>query len=238
MSMPIAIEIVGADADAFDRAFGYLAQVEERFSPFKETSEVSQINRGVIALSDASADLREVLNIAQRTREETNGYFDIRRPDGQLDPSGIVKGWAILQAARLIEERGFTRYVVNAGGDIASRGEDDEGREWRFGIRNPFVKNEIVKVVVPRGKGIATSGSYERGDHIYNPHAPGEPLRDVVSLTVIGPDVLEADRFATAAFAMGERGIAFIESLRGFEGYQIGADGTATYTSGFAGYAA
>ncbi len=56
----------------------------------------------------------------------------------------------------------------------------------------------------------------------------------MVSLTVIGPNVYEADRFATAAFAMGKNGIAFIEQLQGFEGYQIDGAGIATMTSGFA----
>jgi FAD:protein FMN transferase len=104
------------------------------------------------------------------------------------------------------------------------------------GIRNPFAPAEVVKVVYPRGQGIATSGSYIRGAHIYNPHAPTEDIRDIVSLTVIGPDVLEADRFATAAFAMGNKGILFIEKLPGFEAYAIDAKGIATLTSGFEAY--
>jgi thiamine biosynthesis lipoprotein ApbE len=59
---------------------------------------------------------------------------------------------------------------------------------------------------------------------------------DVVSLTVIGPNVYEADRFATAAFAMGKKGIYFIEQLPGFEGYMIDTSAQATYTSGFERY--
>ena len=82
--------------------------------------------------------------------------------------------------------------------------------------------------------GIATSGLYQRGRHIYNPHDVGDPLDQVVSMTVIGPNVYEADRFATAAFAMGPQGIDFIESLDGIEGYSIDQDGRGTMTSGFA----
>ncbi len=67
---------------------------------------------------------------------------------------------------------------------------------------------------------------------------PEAHLDDVKSLTVIGPDIYEADRFATAAFAMGRGGIDFIESLEGFEGYMIDASKTATFTSGFGRYAA
>ncbi len=80
---------------------------------------------------------------------------------------------------------------------------------------------------------MATSGTYVRGQHIRDPHAPEVPLTDVVSLTVVAADVYDADRFATAAFAMGAEGIEFIDSLPGLEGYQIDRDGLATFTSGF-----
>jgi thiamine biosynthesis lipoprotein len=88
----------------------------------------------------------------------------------------------------------------------------------------------------PRGAGVATSGSYLRGTHIYNPHATDAGTGNIVSLTVIGPDILEADRFATAAFAMGEAGIEFLERLHGLEGYQIDAHGMARMTSGLGNY--
>ncbi len=84
--------------------------------------------------------------------------------------------------------------------------------------------------------GIATSGSYRRGQHIYNPHNANAPLTEIVSISVIGPNVYEADRFATAAFAMGKQGINFIENLKGFEGYMINKDGIAVQTSDFVRY--
>jgi thiamine biosynthesis lipoprotein len=84
--------------------------------------------------------------------------------------------------------------------------------------------------------GVATSGTYVRGQHIYNPKNEDQPITDILSLTVIGPDVYEADRFATAAFAMGRSGIDFIEVLSGFEGYMIDKDKQATYTTDFARY--
>ena len=237
MGMPIEIEIVGDDVhNALEAAFAHLVSVDERFSTYKETSEISKMNRGELPLAAISDEMREVFAIAEKTKQETNGYFDIHRPDGSIDPSGIVKGWAILNTATLIRAAGYENYFVNAGGDIAMSGKNAEGKEWSVGIRNPFNANEIVKVVYPRGKGIATSGSYIRGDHIYNPHQPEQKIKDIVSITVIGPDVLEADRFATAAFAMGKSGIAFIENLPGFEGYAIDANGIATMTSGFAAY--
>ena len=111
-----------------------------------------------------------------------------------------------------------------------------KGQAWRIGIRNPFDRDEIVKVVQVSSEGVATSGTAVRGQHIYNPRSPGKPITDITSLSVIGPDIYEADRFATAAFAMGARGIKFIEARPGLEGYMIGTDKQATFTSGFERY--
>lgn len=247
MGMPIEIELPGADVAAkrtLEESFAYLVSVDEQFSIYKDTSEISRINRGELPIELASREMQEVFAIAEKTKKETNGYFDMFRPashpapgnvGGHIDPSGIVKGWAIRNTAARIAA-GHENYFINAGGDIAMHGTNAEGGEWSVGIRNPFNINEIVKVVYPRGKGIATSGSYIRGAHIYNPLAPKEELKEIVSITVIGPDVLEADRFATAAFAMGKKGIEFIEQLPGFEGYAIDDKGIATMTSGFAAY--
>ena len=147
-----------------------------------------------------------------------------------------MKGWAIWRAAKLIETRGFKNFYVDAGGDVQVSGKNAQGEPWSIGIRNPFNRDEIVKVLQPDGRGVATSGTYIRGKHIYDPRS-GEPVEtDILSLTVVGPDIYEADRFATAAFAMGKEGIKFIENLEGFEGYLIDKDGLATMTSGFEKY--
>ncbi|HEX9068985.1 MAG TPA: FAD:protein FMN transferase [Ktedonobacterales bacterium] len=240
MGMPITVEIPGPDgeaseaADALEAVFAYLRQVDETFSTYKESSEISRINRGELGLSDSSEDVRTVFALSQQTREETGGYFAIWR-DGHCDPSGLVKGWAIHNAEALLQERGYRDYYIDAGGDIALGGLKD-GRAWRVGIRNPFNRAEIVKALTVTNLGVATSGTAIRGQHIYDPHQPGILASDIVSLTVIGPNVYEADRFATAGFAMGRRGISFIELLPGFEGYQIDTHGMATYTSGFERY--
>jgi thiamine biosynthesis lipoprotein len=234
MGMPITIEIVGATGPGLhERAFAYLEAVDRRFSTYRPDSEIFAINAGSIAGDDVSDEMREVFALGELTRAETAGYFDIRRPDGSLDPSGVVKGWAIRNTARLLEAAGARNFFVDAGGDVQAVGRNAEGGAWRAGIRNPFNQNEHVKTVYPRGRGIATSGTYARGQHIYDPHHPGQTLSDIVSLTVIGKDVLEADLFATAAFAMGPDGIRFIEERPGLEGYQIDAHGIATMSSGF-----
>ena len=234
MGMPVIVEIVGATQESLEPLFDYFNRVDERFSTYKATSEVSLINAGTRSHAEYSSEMREVLELAEATKRATAGYFDVYTPEGTLDPSGIVKGWAIKKAAELARAAGHTDYWVEAGGDIQVAGSNAEGEAWKVGIRNPFNEKEIVKVVHLRDCGIATSGTYIRGNHIYDPHTRKPASSDVVSLTVIGPDVYEADRFATAAFAMGNSGIRFIESLPGFEGYMIDRNGTATMTGGFA----
>jgi FAD:protein FMN transferase len=236
MGMPATVEVVGATEDAFASVFELWENIDARFSTYKNDSEVSRFNRGELAQSEASDAFLEVLALCDRTKEESGGYFDARRPDGSLDPSGVVKGWAIKRAAQLLDAEGERDFYLEIGGDIQVRGHDAAGQDWRIGIRNPFDRTEVVKVLYPRGAGIATSGSAARGAHIYNPHDPADLLSDIVSATVIGPDVCEADRFATAVFAMGHKGIEFIETLLGFEGYQIDAQGIATMTSGLGQY--
>ena len=234
MGMPITVEIVDpVSPGVLSDAFEYFAGVDERFSLYKDDSEISALNEGRSSYSQISGEMREVLELADRTRRESNGFFEIRRPTGGLDPSGIVKGWAVRNAADLIRQSGAENFCVEAGGDIQCRGKNRHGEAWIVGIQNPLNAGEIIKRVTPEGRGVATSGTSARGQHIYNPHNPSQPIDDIVSLTVIGPDVLEADRFATAGFAMGKAGIFFIEQLDGIEGYMVEANGRATCTSGF-----
>lgn len=237
MGMPVTLEVVDALANdsLFDEVFDYFIYVDEKFSTYKDQSEISRINRGELKLETASEDMKTIFMLAEQTRSESNGYFNIRHK-GAYDPSGIVKGWAIYNAAEILRKKSFENFYVDAGGDIQVCGKNDQGENWRVGIRNPFNTEEIVKVLLVTDCGVATSGTYVRGQHIYNPKDSEEVITDILSLTVIGPDVYEADRFTTAAFAMGRAGIDFIEYLPGFEGYMIDSDKQATYTTGFARY--
>jgi FAD:protein FMN transferase len=234
MGMPITVEVVELNVTESEIAsiFDYFASVDRMFSPYKKDSEISRFNSGEITKKQLSTDVRQILQLSEDTRRETIGYFNITN-NGLIDPSGIVKGWAIFNAAGLLKEHGFHNFYIDAGGDIQVSGKNEGGNRWTVGIRNPFKQEEIVKVVWLDNKGIATSGLYVRGNHIYNPHKPDEPISGIASMTIIGPNVYDADRFATAAFAMGERGIHFIEKLPGYDGYMIDEKGIATMTSRF-----
>jgi FAD:protein FMN transferase len=239
MGMPITVDIADPQSDNLrDRVFQYFEAVDQQFSPYIETSELCRINRREILAKDVSAAMSEVLALAEDTRLASDGYFNVLKPQGGIDPSGIVKGWAIGKAAAMIAAAGAQNYFVEAGGDIQAKGLSADGSVWRVGVRSPFDSNEIIKVLQLADAGIATSGAYVRGAHIYNPHEPSTELSDIVSMTVVAKSVVDADRFATAAFAMGREGIYFIEALEGIEAYAVDAEGIATQTTGFGAYVA
>jgi thiamine biosynthesis lipoprotein len=235
MGMPITVEIAdsGANEKAFEKVFDYFRRVEDKFSPFIASSEISRINRGELNMDQYSYEMCAILALSEQTKNETNGYFDIKRPDGVVDPSGIVKGRTIWQTSIILKNIGFENFYIDAGGDVQVFGKNQSNQPWSIGIKNPFNQTEIVKILKPKDEGVATSGSYIRGQHIYNPHKKDEKLEEVVSLSVVGPNVYEADRFATAAFAMGRDGIMFIEKMPGLEAYMIDKEGVGTQTSGF-----
>ena len=236
MTMPTVVDIadVGATQEIFDEVFNYLVSIDERFSVYKKNSEITLYNGGKIKEADLSEDMKKVFALAGDMKRKTNGYFDINL-DGRIDPSGLVKGWAIYNASLILRKKGFKNFYVEIAGDIEVAGHNAQGEKWAIGIRNPFNRNENVKVLYLSDCGIATSGTYENGEHIYNP-VDGGKANEIESITIIGPNVYEADCFATASFAMGKNGINFIEGLDGFEGYMIDHNGVATFTSNFEQY--
>ena len=191
----------GTNESAAKAVFDYFRAVDERFSPFKPASETSRISRGEMEPRESSSEMQEVLRLSEETRQLTDGYFDVWF-EGRFDPSGLVKGWAISKAAGLLDADGFVSFCIEAGGDIEARGANDEGLPWAIGIRSPFDPSKLVRKLLMSNRGIATSGTYIRGEHIYNPRTGGK-ANEIASLTVIGDNAYEADRIATAAFAMG-----------------------------------
>lgn len=236
MGMPITIEINGHQGSGklIDDLFEYFRFIDKRYSTYKTNSEISRINRG-LEKARWSQEMRQIIELCELTKRQTNGYFDINNK-GRLDPSGLVKGWAINNAAQRLREAGVENFYIDAGGDIQTAGKNAEGRTWHIGIRSPFNLKQIVKVIKVKNEGVATSGTYVRGQHIYDPTGKGQAQNHIKSLTVIGPNIYDADRYATAAFAMGVQGLEFIEALSNFEGYMIDNDHLATYTSGFERY--
>ena len=186
MGMPVRVE---GEIDA-GRVFGWLRWVDATFSTYRADSEISRLGRG--ELDDPHPLVREVLARCEALRRETDGYFDARA-GGRLDPSGYVKGWAVERAAAF----GRGRFLIDAGGDVVLRG------AWRVGIRHPHERGRLAAAITLADCAVATSGAYERGPHVVDPHT-GRPASGLASVTVVGRDLGTADAYATAAFAAGD----------------------------------
>jgi thiamine biosynthesis lipoprotein len=93
-------------------------------------------------------------------------------------------------------------------------------------------RDKLACVVLVSGSAVATSGTYEKGAHIIDPHT-GEPAAALLSFTVVGPDILQTDVFATACFAMGMAGLDFIRKTPGYEAFAIDRQLRAWSTPGF-----
>jgi thiamine biosynthesis lipoprotein len=251
MGMPVGVDVRDAEPDpgALDRAFDWLRLVDARFSTYRADSEISRLNRGELALADAHPDVCDVLGRCEELRDLTDGYFDawatvgpggaalgardasVALP-GAVDPSGLVKGWSVERAGWLLEAQGIRNFSVNAGGDIRARGAALPDTAWRVGIQHPLLRDRIAVVVAANDLAIATSGAYERGDHVLDPHT-GRPPVGVLSVTVTGDDLGTADAYATAAFSMGLAGPDWTARLVGYEALTILADETVLSTPGF-----
>jgi thiamine biosynthesis lipoprotein len=204
----------------------WLHAVDAEFSTYRQGSAVSRLGRGELAASEAGDDLRWVMRRCEALRAETGGFFDAHAT-GAFDPSAFVKGWAAQRAADGLQAAGVERFCINAGGDVVTH-----GGPWRIGVRHPLDGQALAAVIEAADLAVATSALYERGDHVVAP-ASGRAPQDVLSVTVVGPDLGVADAYATAAFAMGADGPAWTLGLERYEGMTILADETVRTTPGF-----
>jgi FAD:protein FMN transferase len=235
MGLPIVVDVRDEEeaGAALDELFDWLRSVDETFSTFKENSEISRINRGELSREDAQPQVSQILERCELLRQETDGYFDMRTPAGSIDPSGLVKGWAVDRAAVILDDAGLHNYAVSVGGDMRVLGRAVPDLAWRVGIQHPLDRQQVAAVIETGDLAIATSGAYARGDHVWDPHTGRAPA-GILSVTVVGPELATADAYATAAFAMGpERAPHWTARLHGYEAMTILADESVFKTGGF-----
>lgn len=210
MGLPISVDVRDEDhgqvAPALDAAFAVLRAADERFSPYRPGSELSRLRRAELTEDRASDQMREVLAIAARARADSGGVFDVHTPDGLLDTDGVVKGWAAQRAADVLVAAGLTRFCLNAGGDVVLRGEPEPGRPWDVAVRDPRDPKAVLAVLAVRDGAVATSGTYERGQHVWDGRTGSVDL-PLVAATVVAADLTVADVLATTVLAMGTDGV-------------------------------
>jgi len=218
----------GAGRTTLAAAVASLPRADEVFSTYRSDSQLSRLVRGELAVADCDPEVREVLELCESAERLTDGWFSARYA-GPLDPTGLVKGWAVERAARMMASAGDS-VCLNGGGDIQLL-----GGPWRVGIAHPLRPGELATVVgTASGElAVATSGPAERGCHILDPRTGAHPEGALASVTVVARSLTDADAWATAAFAMGGRARDWLERLPGAEGFAITNDGSTWQTAGF-----
>ncbi len=191
-----------------DRVREFSAHVDDVFSTYKEDSVISKLRRNEITIESTFDEVKDVWNRCAIARDITEGAFDPWAVEGGFDPSGLVKGWAADRCAEIMLEAGAKHVQINAAGDLTLRGGHLDGERvvpWSIGVVNPENRQEVVQVFDITDGAIATSGTYERGAHILDPHT-GLIAIGARSATVIGPDGALADALATALMVEGRDG--------------------------------
>ena len=234
MGMPVSLALRGRHADdaageaAWAACVAELAEVDRVFSTYREDSVISRLGRGEIDLAECPVEVHEVLALGERARVESGGAFDVRRPgpDGVpiLDPSGVVKGWAVQRASAHLRTMADTDVCLSAGGDMVCHVADDTRPAWRVGIENPLDPQQLLATVEVRRGAVATSGTAHRGKHITDARTGGVP-GSVASVTVLADDLTWADIDATAAYAMGDDALTWLRGRPGRRGVVVWRDG-------------
>lgn len=243
MGMPISVTVRGPDARrssaaAVNGAFDELRHVEDLFSPWRPSSQVSQIQRGELAITDAHALVRHVANLCETAAARTGGAFTAWLPGPRgvvFDPTGLVKGWAVQRALDgLLTEPSLADHdlLINAGGDIALACRRLDTPDWVVAIEDPRDRSEVLRTVNLRSGAVATSGFAARGRHILHP-ATGRPASDeLLSATVVGPELTWADVYATAAIVLGRGALTWLAMMPEHLGVLVTRDDQVLVASG------
>ncbi len=243
MGLPVSVHVRGPQARSQEAAravaevFTSLRADDATFSTWKPGSEVSRIRRAELRLDDASIRVRQVADLCQEAARRTQGAFSawLPGPDGELafDPTGLVKGWAVQRAFETLRKRltGFGPHdaLVSAGGDVIAACSRVDTPDWQIGIEDPRDRTRTILTVPLRTGAVATSGTAARGEHIVDP-ATGSAPRGLLSATVIGPHLMWADVYATAAFVLDNRRPEWVFSLDEHAVVLVSEDGSLRMT--------
>ncbi len=233
VSFHLDVDSTRSNADirrAVTSACAELHEVDRVFSTWKPESPLSRLRRGDLPLPTAPAGVHQVLDLCAQVRDLSSGWFDPWAMPGGVDPTGLVKGWAVERALAALRVPGVTAASANAGGDVAVFGHPDEGEKWRIGVRHPWRQDALACVLLV-DDAVATSGTYERGPHLVDPRT-GERRTSAASASVVGPSLAVADGLSTALAVGGDDMLERLATIPGYEGYLVRPDGTEAWTDG------
>lgn len=214
-------------------------ELDERYSLYKPESEATAVAAGRLAVEKASDDFRRTDALAGRWQRDTQGAFTATAPDGHLDLSGVVKALAIEGAGKVLRAAHVRDWAIGCGGDVLTSGlevrpgptDPAGGKPWVIGIVDPRDRNRLASqsTCTAALPAVATSGSGERGEHIWRT----DEAATYVQVTVAGPDIVTADVLATAIVAGGPATFDLVTRRWPVEVLAYAADGTPRATRGF-----
>lgn len=134
----------------------------------------------------------------------------------KLDASAIAKGYSVDVVSMYLESQGVKNYLVEIGGEVRTKGFNQNGQVWRIGIDKPIddslaIDEQIQQIIQLSGKAIATSGDYRKFyykngikySHTINPKTGFPVNHNLLGVSVIAQDCMTADAFATGFMVLG-----------------------------------
>jgi thiamine biosynthesis lipoprotein len=223
-----ALEYSRITEGAFDITYasvGYMYDFRARKRPSEQQIEtvLPAVNYRHVLLDPASSTVR------------------FSQPGVRIDLGGIAKGFAVDKGIEILQRRGYTHALVNAGGDSRVIG-DRFGKPWVIGIRHPDHPDQVITRVPLTDSAFSTSGDYERYfdeggvryHHIIDPHT-GHSASKVRSATVIAPTATRTDGLSKTAFVLGpNEALRIYNSLPDVDAILVTPDGRILYTKGLA----
>ena len=226
-------------AQAMVNAVDQLHAADKTFSLYKPESPLSRLARGETSVAQLEPVVDFVWDECEKWEQKTGGWFKAFTPQHTFDPSGFVKTWAATLSAEQLIKAGITDFTINAGGDVMIGDGVTEEIDWCVGIGKPVsIASPDAGVLTvfdlqgTRFRAVATSGSVERGNHIWNPMNPGDFQTELLQVSVIAPDLVSADVWATAAFAEGPRSLERLNREPNVEALMVMRDGSLIGTDG------
>ncbi|MDI2098803.1 FAD:protein FMN transferase [Ruicaihuangia caeni] len=206
-----------------------LAKVDARFSLYRPDSELTRIAAGELRLEHASPELLDAYAAALEWRTLTDGAFTAHRPDGVIDLSGIVKAMAMRDAAEVLRAAGEENWMLGVGGDLLW---SPDASDHTIGIVDPDDRRRLLTAVRLDASrlALATSGSAERGEHIWN--LPDLAVSPFTQVTVAAGDIVTADVLATAIVAGGEQTLDLASAHWNIDVLAVARGGTIRATPG------
>lgn len=201
-------------------------------------------NTGIEPTAGAIDSIMPLVGIASCTLSPEGNILK-KSPGTEFNFSAITKGYGCDLIGEMLARNGCSDYMVEIGGEIAMAGVNSRGKGWRIMIDAPIdndtaVIHERMAVIEPGTGGVATSGNYRNYKltssgkvwHTISPSTGRPAHTDLLSATVIAPDAMLADAYATSCMAMScDSALAMLERIPEVEALLVTLDTSATADS-------